>query len=401
MRHVFIGLSGGMGPIMRTAPIANYFQQAEVQVSFSAYGEYSLNILKQLGYGILPDEGTVAPSRAYALRPQSQFYHLDHYFAQMGLLDKAFTAAWIRDRIALLEKEKVDFVIADLSPHTLIAAKVLGIPAISITQSCLHPDGKALYHWGSIPRNISMVTPVINEILSDYQLPSIDKIEDLNKADVNIMPSIPELDPVQHDDVVYVGPISMNMHENTSHAVAEDKPNILIYPGRMEDSTGLTGLNIIESVIHAFAKKAVNVILATSETLPSHMQQSIPDNVTLVPYFNDDQLQHFQLYIHHGGHGSCLAAIQHGVPSLIIPTHTEREFNARQVYEMGIGEYVLPGTFTPDHLYQLCMYMMEDQYKQRAMEWKKCLEERHYGGAQSVFFRAIQLEKNNKKKANP
>ncbi len=394
MKHVFMGLSGGMGPVVRTVPIARLFEQSGIRVSFSIYGETGIQLLKRLNCEVWMDDDPARPRQAYMIRPQPAFYHLDHYYAQMGLLDPAFARTWIRNRIRLLEEIKADFVLSDMSPHTLIAAKVLGIPSIAITQSCLHPRGKKMHYWGDPPRNLPSIMPVMNAILRDYRLPEIEKTEELHQGHMDIVPGIPELDPIDDHGVRYAGPIRMNLHPSDNRVFPDRRPAILVYPGRMHDAAGPTGLHLIESVIEAFAGKEIAVVLATSETLPAALSEACSPNIRIVPYFNEDALEPFDLFIHHGGHGSCLAAVMQGVPSLIIPTQTEREFNARQVFELGAGEYMMPRAFTASHLYQLCLYMIGDGYKQRLMPLKRMVERRNYRGADLVYECAMYIDKN-------
>ena len=46
--------------------------------------------------------------------------------------------------------------------------------------------------------------------------------------------------------------------------------------------------------------------------------------------------------IHHGGYGSCQTGLFTGTPTLVIPTYSERESNARRVAAVGAGDFVLP-----------------------------------------------------------
>jgi UDP:flavonoid glycosyltransferase YjiC (YdhE family) len=396
MRHVFFGLSGGLGPIVRTFPVAEHFAKSGSVVSFSIYGEHSISLLERLGCHVLIDNDPSRPKARYVIHQQPMFYNLDHYYAQLGLLDKTFTETWIRNRIRMLEAAKVDLVISDMSLHTLIAAKVLGIPSISITQSCLHPNGKPLYYWGTPPGNLPQVKPVMNEILRSYHLPEIDKMEDLHRGDMDIVPSIPELDPIYDQSVSYAGPISMNLYSAMALELPRSRPSILVYPGRMRDAAGPTGLHLMEAVVRAFARKDVTVVVATTDTLPKSVLRACSRNIRIIPYFNEAMLEQFDLFIHHGGHGSCLSAIIHGIPSLMIPTQMEREFNARQLHELRVGEYIMPRTFTADHLYQLCNRMMAGECKQRVMRLKAKVKRRKYEGAKGIYRSALHLQTQQK-----
>ncbi len=392
MRHVFFGLSGGMGPILRNVPTARLFERDGQQVSFSIYGEYGITLLQRLGLRVHIDDDPVRPRARYLIPQQPMFYHLDHYYAQMGLLDKQFAASWVRNRIRMLEEVQPDVIISDMSPHTLIAAKVLGIPTIAITQSCLHPSGKPLY-WGHPPRNLPKAAPVMNEILRGYRLPEVARMEELHAGDIDIAPSFPELDPFLDNRVQHVGPISMSLQEAEHLELAEDDSKaILVYPGRLRDASGDTGLHLVKAVCTAYARKKVTVVIATSEALPATLRRSCPRNVRIVSAYSEEMLRKFDLFIHHGGHGSCLSAIRQGVPSLIIPTQREREFNARQMHRIGAGEYMMPRTFTPSHLYGLTAYMLHDEYRDRVLHIREKVRKRQYGGARTVYEKALHLQ---------
>jgi UDP:flavonoid glycosyltransferase YjiC (YdhE family) len=393
LRHVFFGLSGGLGPIVRTVPVARQFAGSGHEVSFSIYGEQSIALLQQLGHDVRVDDEPLRPNARYVVPRQPMFYNLDHYYAQLGLLDKSFTAAWIRNRIRMLETAKADLVISDMSPHTLIAAKVLGIPSVTIAQSCLHPDGKPLYYWGTPPRNLPKVTPVMNDILRSYGLPEIGRMEELHRGDLDISPSIPELDPFTGQSVSHAGPIGMNLHEDAELVLPGSRPSVLVYPGRMRDASGPAGLHLMEAVVRAFARKDVNVIAATSEALPKSLLRSCSGSIRIIPSFNEDMLGQFDLFIHHGGHGSCLSAIRSGVPSLIIPTQREREFNARQVQAIGAGDYMMPLTFTAEDLYRMCSSMLDKGYRKRVERLRAKVARRQYDGADMVFREAMNLRR--------
>lgn len=178
LTSIFFGLSGGLGPIVRNAPAAERFKEQGARVSMSIYGEGSMAWVRRLGYELLVDDDPLMPAEDSLLLPQPTIYNVDHYFAQMGLLDEAFTESWIRHRIQMLEQERPDLVIADMSLHTLLAARALGIPSISMVQSCYHPDGKPMWYWGRAPRNLPRVTPVLNRVLVRLGIAPVQRIEE-------------------------------------------------------------------------------------------------------------------------------------------------------------------------------------------------------------------------------
>lgn len=72
------------------------------------------------------------------------------------------------------------------------------------------------------------------------------------------------------------------------------------------------------------------------DDIPIRDLQDVPSNVQIynwIPVL--DLYQDTDLIIHHGGHASCLSSLIYGTPTLVMPTHSEREYNARKLSELG------------------------------------------------------------------
>lgn len=385
MKKVFIGLSGGLGPVFRTLPIAEELKKLGYDVYFSVYGEQSAQIIEEKGFVHLEDDDPTYPDPQKMIPVSEQFYNLDHYYAQLGLLDERFVRSWIKHRMKMIRELDPDFVIADMSPHTLISAKYLNKPSVSITQSCFHPKGEPLYSEKEVPRNIPKVTPVINKVLSSIGLPQINKIEELNQGNIDIVPSIPEFDLISSDNVHYVGPIEYDLTSDIDLKFELSDPYILVYPGRLYDSAGNSGMRLLNVLKHGFVNKEQKVIVASMETLPEEWKSDLSPNITIIPQFNTELLQQADLFIHHGGHGSCLSAIKRGIPSLIIPTHTERLFNAKKVSELELGDYMLSNIILGENLYKMSNYIINDTYKAQLSLFKDKIQSNQYRGAEQVI----------------
>ncbi|MGN7401944.1 glycosyltransferase [Cytobacillus praedii] len=388
MKKVFFGLSGGLGPVTRTLPIAEIFKEKGYEVSFSIYSKKSEEFIIERGFLHLEDTDPSMPVNDKLIPGGPSFYDLDHYFAQAGLLDINFLDSWVKHRILLLEEFGADLVFVDMSPHTMIAAKYLNIPTVSITQSCFFPDGEAVYSWGAPPKNTPKVITTVNQILKKYNLPSIEKMEDLNKGDLNIIPSIPEIDPVSSNDVIYAGPIEYPIPIQEQ---VPEEPYILVSSGRLKDSSGKSGLELINSITKSFSGKNHLVYIATEEDLPKETLSQMTPNIRIIKRFNFAWIKNSELFIHHGGHGSCLSSIMAGTPSLIIPTHTEREFNARKVCSMGVADYILPSTFTSEGLYKLCINVKNGPFRKNARKLRDEIIGRAYGGPEMIYQKSLKL----------
>ncbi len=377
-----------MGPVLRTLPIADRFRQAGYTIAFSIYDDKAAAYIQSRGYLYFPDDDPTLPDPLKVAPRSPVFYHLDHYFAQNGLLDVKFTRSWIRHRVKMLRQYKADLVFADMSPHTVIAAKYLGIPTVSVTQSCFIPDGLRLRHWEDTPRNTPVVTPVVNQVLTELGLTQITCMEQLNRGDVTIIPGIPELDPVKNGAAHYVGPLDT---EGILHSVPLNQPPYIVaYAGRLEDTSGSSGAEFVRMLADAFRDGMEQMIIACSGNVGS-LADELPPSIRFIDSYSASRLAHSRLFIHHGGHGSCYSSIMAGVPSIIIPTHTEREFNARRMAECGLAEYVMPRTFSHAQLRQLAQDVMNGDYRYGVQRICTEIIGRHYQGAEAAYRLGVSL----------
>ncbi|MEH6989541.1 glycosyltransferase [Cytobacillus firmus] len=365
MNKVFFGLSGGLGPVLRCLPVAYEFRNKGYEVSFSIYDQKSEKLIKELGFEVLMDDDPTVPDDKFLVTSTSgDFYNLEHYYSQMGFLDVNFTRSWVHHRIKMLSHYKPDIIFADMSINTVIAARFLNIPLVTFVQSCYHPGGISLSDLSGITRNISKVTPIFNQILEELDLSRISSIEDFFNGDLSIVPGIPELDPInteKYKNVYYTGLDGFELVINPESPRTHE-PYILVYPGRLRDSAGDSGLKIVRSIINTWKEKEQRIIISVSEDIPPEILEEASDNIEFIKSYSANLLKDASLFIHHGGHGSCLSAIEHCVPQLIIPTHKERLFNARQVYELGVGDFIIPDTFIGEHFFQLANYMIKDDF---------------------------------------
>lgn len=385
--NIFVGMSGGFGPLAQVLPILEELDKNQFNIICNT-ARPTMAVLKSLGYNFLEIMDLGLPS---SLVPKGQtWWDLDHYWGRFGYLDYEYVKKLTEIRLEAISSCEPDLIISQFSPPTSIVCKILRKPHISITQSCMHPNGKRVSWWKEPNETYFKTSQTVNKVLSDYKIDPIKKMEDLHKGDLTIVPSFPEFDPVNDESVVYTGPLvwesSSNYKGNPISYQKGERPLIFAYTGHMHDSAGPSGLTILQNIIDAFSNSEFDVIIATGEgQLPKNMPL-LADNIILTDWVPVTQLiNDCDITIHHGGHGSCMLGMQQGIQSLVIPTTSEREFNARQLHELGLGAFILPDEITPKRLF-------DDVYKlinntvilNHSKEWSQELLRRGYGGAKQA-----------------
>ncbi|MEN3305257.1 MAG: hypothetical protein V7603_1459 [Micromonosporaceae bacterium] len=89
---------------------------------------------------------------------------------------------------------------------------------------------------------------------------------------------------------------------------------------------------------------------------------SVTENVRVVDYVPlDAELAHTAVLVHHGGANTTRAAIEWGVPSLVIPQAAEQYRNARWIEAVGLGTVLLPDEVSPARVADTVAALLADR----------------------------------------
>jgi MGT family glycosyltransferase len=382
-------MTGGFGSLAQVLPILEHLDRAKYRIVCSiAHG--AACALQRLGYEIIPYPDVGEPG---VVTPKGRAWHdLDHYWGRFGYADRRYFSALIASRLRLIDDIQPDILLTQFCPPTEVIARITRLPLVCVTQSCWHPAGKPISFWveqrgagAGHPR----VTPVVNAILERYGAAPIGRMEDLNRGDLTLIPSFPELDPVDDPGARFLGPLSWTSSgdvaqgSSASRGAPSSRPMILVYTGKLHDSAGDSGILILERAVEALKDTEFDVVVTIGLGQDLDLQAYARPNVRLYDWVPLNRLlRRACLLIHHGGHGSSMAAIVAGVRSLVIPTFQEREFNARQLRALGLGHFVSPDDLTASRLAREVRACMDDPaIPGQLRRWRAELERRRYGGA--------------------
>jgi UDP:flavonoid glycosyltransferase YjiC (YdhE family) len=229
--------------------------------------------------------------------------------------------------------------------------------------------------------------PAINAVCKRYGIDLVECAEYLEIGDNTFVPSIPEFDPLQDApaSLHYLGPILGNqlvpLPETGSSTPENSVPEIFFYPGRPHDGAGASGQVLLNVGLAALNALDATVTVATGGhdfVFPEYSGGRLAIvgwRVISADYKPD-------LILHHGGHGTCLTAISAGIPSAIVPTHAEREYNARNLAALGCGEFVATDKIDVKHVRRTVESAMQSPaYACACAQWSQTIAARRYEGA--------------------
>jgi len=376
--RVFFFLSGGWGPLVRTLPIANRLLDFDIASSFAIGGTLGPQI-RAAAYDLIPlnlPEVSIAASAA----PErwSPYHFLSDHNLETGRL-----MAHVEAYREAISNGRPAVVITDINPLAALAAKSLRIPHVTISQSLFLPFRKVQSDKWAIPSAL----PAINKVLAHYGVTLLESAEHLDVGDVTLIPSFPEFDPTQNGpaSLHYIGPILGNalipLAAPDRRLSTSGVPEVLFYPGRPQDAVGASGQALAKAGLPALSALDVTVTVSTGG-----YHFDVPDcmggRIEIVPWRIISPGYKPSLILHHGGHGACLTAITSGIPSAIVPTHAEREYNARNLAALGCGGLVATGEIGAENIRRVIENVLGNPvFAGESRRWSRTIAARKYEGA--------------------
>jgi UDP:flavonoid glycosyltransferase YjiC (YdhE family) len=193
----------------------------------------------------------------------------------------------------------------------------------------------------------------LNDCLSEIGLERIADWRELCRAEVIVVPSIPEIDPLPahvqdhypQSTFVYTGPLLLRIGSPTSESLREwiassqreGAPVILMTLGTAE------GSKLYAALADCLAQTEFAVIMVIPEDKERHhLEQRNGPRFQAVGLIDlRDLAERVDLVVHHCGHGTLHTVLLAGKPSLTLPSgHYDREDNALRLEDLDCGRHL-------------------------------------------------------------
>ena len=344
-------LANDLGVPSRSLPIAIDLEKRGHKVAFCNPLEAPSRFIKSAGFENLPLLITEQPGVFPPITPEIWDY--DYFISLFGCLDDKYVQHAVNAFIDVIQNFDADVVVDSFTPVACIAARACKRPLVTIIQGDLYPTGKGFIWWKEPPADLPSPVTALNTVLSKYGLSPITKGSQLAIGDLTLCAGIPETDPIPSaPDVIYMGPLfGSQMYDKLPNWIDEfagNKPLIWVYCGNpryfgAEFAGPADSVVVLKAVFEGLSDREVNVIITLGHQERPKDLPPPPNNFREANYLPGVSLaKRSDLMVHHGGHGSCMTGAYAGTPSLIIPTYSERESNARRLAGLGVAELMIP-----------------------------------------------------------
>lgn len=268
---------------------------------------------------------------------------LDFQVVRDGLVTEKSIQYMLDSYRSAVRTFRPDIIVGDTNLLVWMLSREVALPVVQVVRYATHPQTAKLIWWENVSNDITPPnsSTLFNLLLEKTALEPISKAEDLLKGDLYIVPSIPELEPINgHDHTEHVGELLVPINTETigpwSDWLTGSTPIVYITIG---GGSGPVGNKLFfSSIIEAFSDSPIRVIVSTGGKYTIDAHPPLPPNVRFFNWVPGRQMiARADLVIFHGGYATMMETIACGKPALIIPFQSEQEGNGRRLEQFGCG----------------------------------------------------------------
>jgi UDP:flavonoid glycosyltransferase YjiC (YdhE family) len=336
----------GFGTFLPLTPFARALAQAGHDVAFGTPVFLRATVeaagFRWIRAGVENDDPEMAAARArmHELRGVEQLkFTYDQIFASIR------PRRLVPELLALAESWRPDLFIRDSREFgALVAADLLGAPYVTVE----------VHAAGARPRATSMLYEPLRRLRASFGLPEHD-IQGWMDRYLVFMPFPPSLTTVGDP----IGP--------TTHYVRALPPDVvegglpqwldevgsppLVYVSLGTAVSGARGREIFSKLLAGLRDLDAHIVMTVSHELDPAAFGPQPTHIHLERFLPlGPLLPRCSLVLFHGGSGTLVQAVAHGLPMVILPLGADQPDNARRCAELGISRTLGEQELTPEHV---------------------------------------------------
>ena len=137
-----------------------------------------------------------------------------------------------------------------------------------------------------------------------------------------------------------------------------------------------TDITLLATIVNALGQHDVRVLVTLGPKGDPGSLGPLPENVRAARYLAQTQvLPHVALVVSHGGSGTFLASLGHGIPQLCIPQAADQFANAAAAQRVGAGLTLAPGAVTREAVNAAVdRLLLEPSFREAARSVKEDIE---------------------------
>jgi UDP:flavonoid glycosyltransferase YjiC (YdhE family) len=339
---------GGLGHFQPLVPVARAAERAGHTIAFAGSGNLQ-SAISAAGFVAFPtSEPRVAPREPEQLvrvDPDKEDRDLRENFARRGASRHAAAILELarRWRPDVVIRDEVDFGAA-------IAAERLGLPCVNVL---------VLAAGGFLRK--SVVAEPLHDLRGEYGLPADPELAMLDGGLV-LSPFPPSFR--SPDAPLPPGTLSFRPGDAAAPNPKNARPVVYVTLG-----TIFAVRELIVRILEGLRALPVDVIATVGEDIDPASVGPSSEHVWIERYIPQHEvLPRCDLVISHGGSGSVMGALAHGLPSVVMPLGADQPHNARRCVALGVAVELEPVTVTSEQIHAIVTRMLADDRYRRTAE---------------------------------
>ena len=353
----------GYGHFHPMAPLANALKDCAHEVAFATAEPFCGRVAKA-GFRALPAglgpgqvvERTLALPDVAGAGPEDAWRFGAQMFAAVA------APAKVPDLLAVLREWPADLLVHDVTDFAgPLAAARAGIPCVAHSLGPMFPlefhrVGAELIApvWDEAGMTPAPFGGMFGDVYLDICPPSLQSA-DIEETGAVVRP----LRPVPFDAV----------GDETLPAWMDElaaQPTVYVTLGTLDNEAP----GVIETVVEGLRDQRMNLIVTVGPSRDPEELGLQPPNVRIERYVPHSLLlPHCEVVVAHGGSGTTLAALGHGLPVLLLPQGANQFWNAARCAALGTGIRLLPGEVDAGSVQRAVVTLLEQPgFRKRAGE---------------------------------
>ena len=260
--------------------------------------------------------------------------------------------------VDLCTEQQPDVLICDeVDFGAMIAAERLGLPHVSVV----------VIAAGSFIRP-EIVAESLNRVRAEHGLPPDDELGMLSRYLV-LSPS-----PRSYREPAFPAPATLHSFNtwSVSAAPAPDWLPLMPYDETLYFTLGtvfnLESGDLFMRVLAGLRDMPLNIVVTVGKHIDPQEFGAQPAHIHIEEYIPQERLlPHCDIVVSHGGSGSVMGALTHGVPMVLIPMGADQPLNAARCADLGVAVVLDPITATPDIVREsVIIVLTAESYRQAA-----------------------------------
>jgi UDP:flavonoid glycosyltransferase YjiC (YdhE family) len=276
-----------------------------------------------------------------------------------GFVNAPVLARNVLSWLQILTAHTPDVLVCDGAPTALLAARGMRLRRATVGTGFTLPPLNAplplFRDWGEVQADRAIaneyrVVLTLNQVAHNLRLPTVHCLAELYDVDLALIAAWPMFDPYQahRKREQSVGPL---LHSPSAHIpVWPTGDGAKVFAYLFADPAGQWRLHL-----RALATSPLRVVAHVyGQPSPPPELAAAPNMVwSAQPLHLPTTFRDADLFVTHGGLGSLMLALSHGVPAVVLPQHAEQFLNARAAHAAGAAVFAIAD---PDNTRSLMLY---------------------------------------------